>query len=69
MTELQAIMNDHQVSTKESSAKSKHKADIEDQAGKELRDAAMKGLAHSEGLIEVSELDGASVREKQGQRK
>jgi hypothetical protein len=37
MTELQAIMDDHQVSTKESSAKSKHKADIEDEAGKELR--------------------------------
>ncbi|KAJ7820864.1 hypothetical protein B0H13DRAFT_2377698 [Mycena leptocephala] len=69
MTELQAIMNDHQVSTKESSAKSKHKADIEDQAGKELCDAAMKGLARSEGLIDVSELGGASVREKQGQRK
>ncbi|KAJ6601928.1 hypothetical protein DFH09DRAFT_1069474 [Mycena vulgaris] len=57
------------VSTKESSAKSKHKADIEDKAGMELRDAAMKGLARSEGLIDVSELDGASVREKQGQRK
>ncbi|KAJ7934415.1 hypothetical protein B0H13DRAFT_2305841 [Mycena leptocephala] len=69
MTELQAIMDDHQVSTKESSAKSKHKADIEDKAGKELRDAVMKGLARSEGLIDVSELDSASVREKQGQRK
>ncbi|KAF8209922.1 hypothetical protein K438DRAFT_197629 [Mycena galopus ATCC 62051] len=69
MTELQAIMDDHQVSTKESSAKSKHKVDIEDKAGKEFRDAAMKALARSEGLIDISELDGASVREKQGQRK
>ena len=69
MTELQAIMDDYQVSTKESSAKSKHKADIKDKAGKEFCDAAMKGLAHSEGLIDVAELDGASVREKQAQRK
>ncbi|KAJ6456921.1 hypothetical protein C8R45DRAFT_1033891 [Mycena sanguinolenta] len=69
MTELQAIMNDHEVSAKDSSAKSKRKAAFEEEAGKQLRDAAMKGLAQCEGLIDVSELDGASVREKQGQRK
>jgi hypothetical protein len=69
MTELQAIMDDYQVPVKESAAKLKRKAEIEDQAGKELRDTAMKGLARVEGLIDVSELDGASVREKQAQRK
>ncbi|KAJ6523215.1 hypothetical protein B0H19DRAFT_1202092 [Mycena capillaripes] len=69
MTELQAIMDDHQGSAKDSSAKSKRKADVEEQAGQQLRDAAMKGLARREGLIDVSELDGASVRERQGQRK
>jgi hypothetical protein len=69
MTALQAIMDDHVVLAKESSSQSKKKADIEEKAGKELRDAAMKGLARSEGLIDVSQLEGASVREKQGQRK
>jgi hypothetical protein len=69
MTELQAIIDDHQGSAKDSTAKSKRKTIIEDQAGHQLRDAAMKGLARREGLIDVSELDGASFREKQGQRK
>ncbi|KAJ6559566.1 hypothetical protein B0H19DRAFT_1260274 [Mycena capillaripes] len=68
MTALQAIMDDHAELAKESSSQSK-KADMEEKAGKELRDAAMKGLARSEGLIDVSQLDSASVREKQGQRK
>jgi hypothetical protein len=62
-------MEDHAVLAKESSSQSKKKADIEAKAGKELRDAAMMGLARSEGLIDVSQLEGASVREKQGQRK
>lgn len=69
MTALQALMDDHAFLAKESSSQSKKKADIEEKAGKELRDAAMKGLARSEGLIDVSQLEGASVREKQGQRK
>ncbi|KAJ6537948.1 hypothetical protein B0H19DRAFT_1270327 [Mycena capillaripes] len=69
LTALQAIMDDHAELAKESSSQSKKKADMEQKAGKELRDAAMKGLARSEGLIDVSQLDGASVREKQGQRK
>ncbi|KAJ7344002.1 hypothetical protein DFH08DRAFT_216293 [Mycena albidolilacea] len=69
MTSLQAIMEDHAVLAKESSSQSKKKADIEGKAGKELWDAAMMGLARSEGLIDVSQLEGASVREKQGQRK
>ncbi|KAJ7358623.1 hypothetical protein DFH08DRAFT_953739 [Mycena albidolilacea] len=69
MTNLQAIMDDHHGSAKENSAKSKRKADLEDKAGEELRDAAMRGLARAEGLLDISELDGASVREKQGQRK
>ncbi|KAF8120011.1 hypothetical protein K438DRAFT_180264 [Mycena galopus ATCC 62051] len=69
MTELQAIMEGHEVAAKDSSAKSKRKATIEEKAGKQLRDAAMKGLARREGLIDVSKVDGATVREKQGQRK
>jgi hypothetical protein len=69
MTDLQAIMDDHVDTAKESSTKLKQKADLEEKAGKELRDAAMVGLARSEGLIDVSTLDGATAREKQGQRK
>jgi hypothetical protein len=41
MTELQAIMEDHQGSAKDSSAKSKRKANIEEQAGQQL--ARVKG--------------------------
>lgn len=69
MTDLQAIMDDHNDSAKEFSGKSKQKSAIEAKAGQELRDAAMTGLARREGLIDVSELDGSSIREKQGQRK
>lgn len=69
MTELQALIDVQIDAMKEHSARSKLKAATEERAGLELRDAAMKGLARSEGLIDVSELDGASVREKQGQRK
>ncbi|KAJ7883217.1 hypothetical protein B0H14DRAFT_3433082 [Mycena olivaceomarginata] len=42
MTDLQAIMDDHVDTAKESSTKLKQKADLEEKAGKELRDAAMK---------------------------
>ncbi|KAJ7307916.1 hypothetical protein DFH08DRAFT_975300 [Mycena albidolilacea] len=69
MTELQAIMDDHNDSAKKFSGKSKQKSAIEAKAGQELWDAAMMGLARREGLIDVSELDGSSIREKQGQRK
>jgi hypothetical protein len=69
MTNLQAIMDNHHGSAKENSVKSKRKADLKDKAGEELRDAAMKGLAHAEGLLDISGLNGASVREKQGLRK
>lgn len=46
-----------------------HKADIEDRAGKELRDASMTGLVRRNRLVDVASLEGASVRERQGQRK
>lgn len=69
MTDLQAIMDDYRYSAKETSKKSQQKTKVENEAGQQLRDAAMMGLARSEGLIDISKLDGASVREKQGQRK
>jgi hypothetical protein len=50
-------------------AKSKRKADLEDKAGEVLRDMAMRGLVRTKGLLDISELDSASICEKQGQRK
>jgi hypothetical protein len=56
MTELQAIMDDHQGSATDSSAKSKRKANIEEQPGQQL--------ARHEGLIDVSELAPLFVRDR-----
>ncbi|KAF7343199.1 Myb-like domain-containing protein [Mycena venus] len=69
MTDLQAIMDDYRYSAKEASEESQRKTKVENKAGQQLQDAAMMGLALSEGLIDISKLDGASVREKQGQQK
>ncbi|KAJ7856803.1 hypothetical protein B0H14DRAFT_3448196 [Mycena olivaceomarginata] len=45
-----------------------HKTDVEGRAGRELRDASMTGLVRGDGLVDVASLDGATVRERQGQR-
>ncbi|KAJ6459350.1 hypothetical protein C8R45DRAFT_555909 [Mycena sanguinolenta] len=48
--------------------KTKHKADLQNTSGLQLRDAAMNGLVKRETLVNVASLDDASVRERQGQR-
>ncbi|KAK6971366.1 hypothetical protein R3P38DRAFT_3242587 [Favolaschia claudopus] len=54
----------HEKDAKSNSARKK--IDVETKAA---RDGAMKGLVRREALTDVSSLEGASVREKQGQRK
>jgi hypothetical protein len=42
---------------------------VESKAALELRDAAMKGVVKRQGLTDISQLDGSTLREKQGQRR
>ncbi|KAF8206637.1 hypothetical protein K438DRAFT_1962971 [Mycena galopus ATCC 62051] len=48
--------------------KTKHKADLQNTSGLQLRNAAMNSLVKRETLVDVASLDDASVRERQGQR-
>ncbi|KAF7334094.1 hypothetical protein MVEN_02315200 [Mycena venus] len=45
----------------------KQKTALEGRAGRELRDASMMGLVRGDGLLDVTSLEGATVRERQGQ--
>lgn len=67
MTEIVMLVDD-QKSEKQNSTKEKQKADIENQAASELRTASTTGLVHRQTLTDVSQLPGATLREKQGQR-
>ncbi|CAK5282988.1 unnamed protein product [Mycena citricolor] len=70
MTELRALLNDEaRVPTAPKTFKAKKKADLERQAGLEMRDAAMMGLVDTSTLTDVTQLEGSSVCEKQGQQK
>ncbi|KAJ6557785.1 hypothetical protein B0H19DRAFT_1261383 [Mycena capillaripes] len=48
--------------------RSRKKTDLETVAGLELRDASMRGLVKGDQLVDVTTLEGASVRERQAQR-
>ncbi|KAF8954131.1 hypothetical protein BDZ97DRAFT_1928712 [Flammula alnicola] len=68
MTNIAALV-DVQASEKEGKATGvKNKADKEQQAALELRDAAMMGVVPRQTLSDISQLDGATWREKRGQR-
>jgi hypothetical protein len=67
MTEIVMLIDD-QKSERRNSTKEKQKADIESQAASELRAASTTGLVHRQTLTDVSQLPGATLREKQGQR-
>ncbi|KAJ6562278.1 hypothetical protein B0H19DRAFT_1259868 [Mycena capillaripes] len=62
------LVNTRDLQKDERSAASRKKADVETKAALELRDAAMRGLVWCETLTDVAQLEGASVRERQGQR-
>ncbi|KAJ6494599.1 hypothetical protein DFH09DRAFT_353512 [Mycena vulgaris] len=69
LTQVSELVRARELEKDEKSATARKKADVEAQAALQLRDSAMKGLVRREALTDVATLDGASVREKQGQRK
>ncbi|KAJ7159804.1 hypothetical protein C8R43DRAFT_1124173 [Mycena crocata] len=68
LTQVVELVHAHELEKDERSAASRKKADVEAQTALELRDAAMQGIVPRNALTDVTQLEGASVREKQGQR-
>ncbi|KAJ7602476.1 hypothetical protein B0H17DRAFT_1222775 [Mycena rosella] len=69
MTQVAELFDAQKFARHERSAAAQKKADVETMAALQLRDGAMRGLVRRENLTDFALLDGASVREKQGQRK
>jgi regulator of RNase E activity RraB len=69
LTQVVELVHAHELEKNEKSAAARKKDGVEVTAASELRDAAMKPLVCRDTLTDVVQLEGASVREKQGQRK
>ncbi|KIJ24057.1 hypothetical protein M422DRAFT_275258, partial [Sphaerobolus stellatus SS14] len=69
MTDIVALVDAHEEEKTQKSFSVKQRKSTEKEAALELRKASMLGIVNREKLSDVSQLDGASVREKQGQRK
>jgi len=69
MTELLSLFDTYQDGRNQKSASGKKKASDEQEAALELRNAAMMGVVNQNSLRDVSQLEGSTIREMQGQRK
>ncbi|KIJ43671.1 hypothetical protein M422DRAFT_252912 [Sphaerobolus stellatus SS14] len=69
MTDLVALVNEHQASKEEFTRTSKRQQVLQQKAAEQMRDASTTGCVPRKTLADVAQLDGATVREKQGQRK
>jgi hypothetical protein len=69
LTQVVELVHAHELEKDERSAAAQKKEDVTGKAASELRDAVMRSLVCRETLTDVAQLEGASVREKQGQRK
>ncbi|KAF7292640.1 Myb-like domain-containing protein [Mycena indigotica] len=63
------FLDGQQTSKVKKTSAARTKAAVEDVGGKEMRDAAMRGLVRGSGLTDVAKLEGSTIREKQGQRR
>ncbi|KAJ3513343.1 hypothetical protein NMY22_g15068 [Coprinellus aureogranulatus] len=68
LTNLLELYENHEAERKGKSKRAKAKVDGEKQASLELREAAMKGVVKRQALFDITQLDGATAREKSGQR-
>ncbi|KIJ37217.1 hypothetical protein M422DRAFT_260381 [Sphaerobolus stellatus SS14] len=64
-----ALIDGHDVAKEQKSAGAKAKASKKQQAALELRDAVMMGMRPRNTLSDITQLDGATAYEKQGQCK
>ncbi|THU89273.1 hypothetical protein K435DRAFT_802860 [Dendrothele bispora CBS 962.96] len=69
LTELASLHVSHKENIENLSAQARKKITVEKTAGEELWDASMRSLIPREQLTDVTQLDGATVRERQGQQK
>ena len=60
-------MDAHNTEKEQKSNELKMQANIESQAALELRDVAMKGVVKWQGLTDITQLEGSTLHEKQGQ--
>ncbi|KIO28420.1 hypothetical protein M407DRAFT_22466 [Tulasnella calospora MUT 4182] len=70
LTEIVQLLDDANLETERATESARMKIEMERRVGLEMRDAAMRNLVQANQLKEdLSELNSASVRERQGQRK
>ena len=69
MTDLIDLIDGHQAAKTEFLSVSKRQQDLQQKAALQMRDAAMKGCIPRTSLTDVTQLPGATSREKQGQQK
>jgi regulator of RNase E activity RraB len=69
LTQVVELVHAHKLEKNEKSTAAQKKDGVNVTAASELRDAAMKSLVCHDMLTDVAQLKGASVYEKQGQRK
>ncbi|KIJ30863.1 hypothetical protein M422DRAFT_267574 [Sphaerobolus stellatus SS14] len=69
LTDLISLIDAHNLVKEKASTGARTKASKEQAAALELKDAVMNGIRPRNTLMDISQLDGATAREKQGQRK
>ena len=69
MADILSRLRDQETRKEAQAINAKAKATLEKVAGEEMRDAAMRGLVPRKKLTDVTEVEGATLREKSGQRK
>lgn len=68
MTELASLHAEYQDAQQKSTVRGQKKAQMEATAGFQFRDASMKSLVEQKKLTDITALEDATVREKQGQQ-
>lgn len=69
MDNLIALLDDRGKDVSEAKERLRTKEKAEAVAGAELRDASLRSLVRRDQLSDIGNIEGASKREKQGQRK
>ena len=68
MDELLSMVDNHAEARKENKENKKTKHEAERTAGEEIRNAALGNMIRREALTDITTLNGATSREKAGQR-
>lgn len=69
LTDIAALLRDQANEKEKKSNAAKARISAETAAALEVRDAAMRGIVRRNALTDISEFEGSTVRERQGQRR